>query len=647
MRSRAELLAASGYVDQAKNFDALLAILDGELRLITPSDPEGKDDADSLSVHADEKYYQLTHDYLVHSLRDWLARKQKETWRGRAALILADFAAQWAPRRKRRYLPSLPVFLYLCLGVPWWKWQPLERSLMRAAGRYHALVWGSVLAVLLAVGYGVSRYTSTVRAESAVESSLFASPAEVPHALEKLAPLRRFAIPLLWDRYRATGEHQQKLHAALALAACGESEQIQGFLLDSVATAPNSEAKNLIEALALTPRESVRGKLLERIQGTNNSDAKARYAIALLYLGDERGVQQVLALTADQVYRTTLILGFKDWHGDLRPIAQRLEKTQLGSVQSGLCAALGLTDPTTLAVEERESVVKTLGMLYRTATDGGVHSAAEWALRNWKAELPALKSKAAPNGWFVNSAGMTLIEVRPAKFIMGHPQVADAVPHEATLTHAFYLADREVTVGQFQEFMNDRQCPVEEKPIAWGGPSKAVGPSPDCPVQQVNSVDALLYCNWLSRREGRQSCYRKAGDSWEIDPIADGYRLPTQAEWEFACRAGSSTLFSFGDNPEHLRAFGFWRGNSGARTWTGGTLLPNGWGFFDMHGNVNEWCWDSGKAPVYKGGSWSSLEAINCSSYGQFERNLEQRHSAVGFRICRIDPANQLKSASE
>src|SRR5262249_46774125 len=97
MRSHAELLAASGYAGRPKACDDLLRILDGEVRLITPTDPEGKrgDDEANAQVQAGEQHYQLAHDYLVHSLRDWLTRKQKETRRGRAELRLSGLAAQW------------------------------------------------------------------------------------------------------------------------------------------------------------------------------------------------------------------------------------------------------------------------------------------------------------------------------------------------------------------------------------------------------------------------------------------------------------------------------------------------------------------------------------------------------------------------
>src|SRR5262249_5116379 len=108
MRSQAELLAASDYGSRPKDFADLLRILDSELRLITPTDPEGKEAAEDAASRAQpgRKSYQLTHDYLVPSLRGWLTRKQRETRRGRAELRLAERAALWTAKPEDRYLPG-------------------------------------------------------------------------------------------------------------------------------------------------------------------------------------------------------------------------------------------------------------------------------------------------------------------------------------------------------------------------------------------------------------------------------------------------------------------------------------------------------------------------------------------------------------
>ena len=104
MRSRQELLEASGYANRPRDFDDLIHILDPELRLITPTDPEVQVKVSTTTPSG--RYYQLTHDYLVHSLRDWLTRKQKETRRGRAELRLAERSALWNAKPENRHLSS-------------------------------------------------------------------------------------------------------------------------------------------------------------------------------------------------------------------------------------------------------------------------------------------------------------------------------------------------------------------------------------------------------------------------------------------------------------------------------------------------------------------------------------------------------------
>src|SRR5262249_21281976 len=133
MRSQEELLAASDYGSHPNDFADLLRILDGELRLITPTDPEGQDDQGKLGgVHfrsSDARYYQLTHDYLVPSLREWLTRRQKETRRGRAELLLADRAAVWNARPENCQLPSLWQWSQICLLTRKRTWTPPQRKM--------------------------------------------------------------------------------------------------------------------------------------------------------------------------------------------------------------------------------------------------------------------------------------------------------------------------------------------------------------------------------------------------------------------------------------------------------------------------------------------------------------------------------------
>ena len=138
-----------------------MRILDSDLRLITPTDPEGRDTASDCPSQAEpgQRYFQLTHDYLVHSLRNWLARKQKETRRGRAQLRLADRSAVWNARPENRQLPSVFQWVNIRLLTRKKNWTDPQRKMMGAAFRFH-LVRGLVLWIVMGVvgWFGYEQY---------------------------------------------------------------------------------------------------------------------------------------------------------------------------------------------------------------------------------------------------------------------------------------------------------------------------------------------------------------------------------------------------------------------------------------------------------------------------------------------------------
>jgi eukaryotic-like serine/threonine-protein kinase len=241
MRSQQELLEASGYAHRPKDCSELLHILDGELRLITPTDPEGADEARS-QVQAGEKYYQLTHDYLVPPLRDWLTRKQKETRRGRAELLLADRAVVWNARPENRQLPSL----WQWGGIRWLTqkkhWTAPQRKMMWQASRYHAVRALAVAVLLVLLGWGGYEVHGRVQAHALRGRLLDAKTDEVPTIVQEMAPYRRWLDPLLRDAYQeaeAKQDRGKQLHTSLALLPVDASQvpYLKGRLLDAEAGA--------------------------------------------------------------------------------------------------------------------------------------------------------------------------------------------------------------------------------------------------------------------------------------------------------------------------------------------------------------------------------------------------------------------------
>jgi serine/threonine protein kinase/formylglycine-generating enzyme required for sulfatase activity len=247
MRSNGDLLAASGYGSRPRDFEELLRILDSEIRLITPTDPEGKGDAAPSTVQAGTKYYQLTHDFLVPALRDWLTRKQKETRRGRAELLLADRAAVWHARPENRQLPSPWQWSQIRCLTRKQTWTPTQRQMMGQAARYHALR-GFLVAVVLAL-FGWIGYETygTLKAHALRDRLLDATTAEVPAIIAEMAPYRRWIDKLLRDAATADDARKQ-LHARLALLPV-DAEQI-GYIAERLLDAAPPDVAVLRDALA-------------------------------------------------------------------------------------------------------------------------------------------------------------------------------------------------------------------------------------------------------------------------------------------------------------------------------------------------------------------------------------------------------------
>ena len=246
-------------------------------------------------------------------------------------------------------------------------------------------------------------------------------------------------------------------------------------------------------------------------------------------------------------------------------------------------------------------------------------------------------------------AKITMKRIPAGEFLMGAPAgekdaSGDEFPqHKVRITRPFYLGVTEVTQGQYREVT--------------GMSPNSVRSSDDLPINEVSWLDAVKFCNELSRKEGLPPFYRAdAGAVTVTDWRGAGYRLPTEAEWEYACRAGSTTRYSFGDDEAELGRYAWFQGNSGSQAHTVGTKAPNAFGLFDMHGNVWEWCWDGYKQGAYgtlpesdpsgflgapghvdRGGGYSGYPPdVRTAIRGWLEPTT--RLDLVGFRVARSEP---------
>jgi eukaryotic-like serine/threonine-protein kinase len=302
----------------------------------------------------------------------------------------------------------------------------------------------------------------------------------------------------------------------------------------------------------------------------------------------------------------------------------------------------------------------------------------------------ASRPKPALGDTFTNSIGMKLVLIPPGKFIMGSSaenierainlklawpppdhvfQIkAEGPQHEVEITRPFYMGAHEVTLGQFRAFVKDTGYKIDkgaqrflpdgrwtrdaDPAITWQTPG--FEQTDDHPVVCVNWNDANAFCNWLSKKEGKQ------------------YGLPTEAQWEYACRATTTTQYSSGDSDASLRGHAniadeslkthFAKNSDPVRwaaPWTDpypftapvGSFKPNRFGLYDMHGNVWEWCADpfdpnfyqssptqdpivlgGGEQRMLRGGSWDFAPS-HCRSAGRFPHLLSCRHNNFGFRV--------------
>ncbi len=763
MRSDEELREASGYATSPRDFDDLIHILDPELRLITPTEPEGFE-SDQSTAKPGHRYYQLTHDYLVHSLRDWLTRKQRETRRGRAELRLAERSASWNAKPENRHLPSALEWANIRLLKRKKDWSEPQRRMMKRAGRVHGVRGLTLTAVLLLMGWGLYEVNGRLKAQILRDKLLGSPLSDAPSIIAELKPYRSWVDPLLRQAYaeaKEVGNSQRQLHAAVALLPVDDSQlpyleerllradardisvirqslaghkdtllaeywrvlekptqEDQGKALQAASALALYDPENplwekvridvanrlvdenayvvarwidalrpvgqqLRDPLVAIFRDEKRGEsertqaasalaeymsdqptdlvgllmdahekeyaaLFPRVQGRSeqtapllegelsrkppsvtggdptDSDSKAwdkfykrqaNAAIALIQMGRTEKSWSLLKHSPDPTLRSYLVHRLGPLGVEPGLLIAKLDQESDVSIRRALILSLGEYEQAHISTREQIALTTKLLNLYRNDPDPGIHGASEWLLRRLRYEnqiqgideefgklpppmLSVDRGEASSKGnnrrWYINSQGQTMVVVRG---LVEFEIREDNYQHRENIGHSFAIASKEVTVEQFETFL-------KENPRVQVENSKTFSPMPTCPMNSVSWYNAASYCNWLSKREGfpeDQWCYgpNEKGDyagGMKLMSNAGnrrGYRLPTEAEWEFSCRAGASTGYSFGEPWELLEKYGWYNKNSANRSQPVGSLKPNDLGLFDLHGNIWEWCQES------------------------------------------------------
>lgn len=350
---------------------------------------------------------------------------------------------------------------------------------------------------------------------------------------------------------------------------------------------------------------------------------QANAAVGLVKMGTPETVWPLLKHSPDPRVRSYLVHRLSSLGTDPKALVARLKHESDVSTRRALVLSLGEFGEGAFASGEREPLLEKLREWYRNDPDPGLHGAVQWTLGQWK-QKPWLKQverrwaadkrqrdgrlqrigqeltkggdRAGPQ-WYVTSQGQTMVVVPgPVEFDMGSPRSEvgrrdNETLHRQRIGRSFAIATTSVTAEQFLRFAKDYD--IERK----------YTPTHDCPITGTNWYMAAYYCNWLSKMEGLPAtewCYvpNKDGSYGEgMQSVAGylqrtGYRLPTEAEWEFACRAGAITSRYYGEGEELLPKYVWYRENSADRLCAVGSLKPNDFGLFDMLGSVWSWCDD-------------------------------------------------------
>ncbi len=471
-------------------------------------------------------------------------------------------------------------------------------------------------------------------------------PFEIARWTEVLTPVGKALLPPLADFL----EDEKRRPAERRLIA-----NIYGSYAADVPDAYARLEKRLADASAPDAPQEKKLELTKK---------QANVAVGLLVMDRGDRVWPLLKHSPDPTLRSFLIEGLGPGGVDARLLLKRLDDERDTSIRRALLLSLGEYGPDRLLPGERQNLLPRMLDLYRNDPDPGIHGAARWLLKQWQAEKQIKELDAASRlagapgvkrGWYVNSQGQTMVVIaKPGEGMYWMGQGKER--HQQPLGHDFAIASEAVTVEQFMQFCKDNRREYQYH--------EQYAPTKDCPAIDVSWYEAAEYCNWLSKREGiaeAQWCYEpnQAGKYAEGMKIKagylrlQGYRLPTEAEWEYACRAGSTVGYSFGEPAELLGKYGWFSSNSLGKTHSCGTLKPNDLGLFDMHGNV--WQWTQGEYDhnpvdkeddggelvtrasirVIRGGSWFYVAGY-CRAGLRFGFTPVYRYFFRGFRLARV-----------
>jgi serine/threonine protein kinase/formylglycine-generating enzyme required for sulfatase activity len=417
-------------------------------------------------------------------------------------------------------------------------------------------------------------------------------------------------LPRLKRKYGAlTLQDRNKLAYALAMAALGDVDL--EYFVDFIPEATSQELQILIPTLRKS-RGSTLSIVSKRVGvlGTTIADLhrKIEWARLALILGDTSIAADMAAFRdrPDTTERSLLIAGLMKKIVDPNSILLVIDGESDVALLSALVSSLGFCDPNLLESADRLKWTEVVRRLASSAENASVSAAARWVLYQWNdTGLNANESSVAIAGsnWVINGSGVMMIECPEGQMNSQQASLIFSVPfgsqdYKNLKVSSFWLSSSEITYGQFREFLEDPAFPQSLKAkFSTRDHQEFLNEKfANVPAREISSVAFALYCNWLSRRDKKSEYYalERAGGNGKFvvkeNPDSDGYRLPTQFEWEYACRAGSDSNWWSGGEAQLINSFHDVGRSREFEPMHINARPPNAWGFFNMDGGLSEWC---------------------------------------------------------